>query len=201
MRPIPPSLLLAVLLTGVTVAGCGASGTGATPSARGGRASPTPVPGTPFVAKTFRTVIPPGWQNRLSDRAEAQKFNVNGQVAYLVEQSPPGTVQQNVNDVTANINVVVLTQPVPDDQVPAYLSSVSNSGATNVSTPRSFTIDGATGQYVVYDRDVQGTPGESQDMIVNHAGVTYDIILNTSQYAFRQQQPSLQDVLAAWRWK
>ncbi|PZR81987.1 MAG: hypothetical protein DLM65_04800 [Candidatus Aeolococcus gillhamiae] len=107
---------------------------------------------------------------------------------------------QNINDVTANINVLLLTLPVPDDQVAGYLQSVSSNGATNLSTPKSFTIDGATGQYITYDRDIQGTPGESEDMIISHGTTTYDIVLNTSQFAFNQQQSGLLAVLTAWRW-
>jgi hypothetical protein len=37
-------------------------------------------------------------------------------------------------------------------------------------------------------------------MVINHGGSTYDILLNTSQYAFSQQQLALQAVLTAWRW-
>ena len=144
--------------------------------------------------------MPAGWSNKLDDPTEVAKFSANGKVEMLVEQGPPGQVQQNINDVTANINVLLLASTVPDDQVATYLQSVSNNGATNLSAPQSFTIDGATGQFITYDRDIQGTPGESQDMIINHGGSTYDIVLNTSQFAFSKQQPGLQAVLAAWRW-
>jgi hypothetical protein len=37
-------------------------------------------------------------------------------------------------------------------------------------------------------------------MIVNHGGSTYDIILNTSQFAFAEQLAGLQAILAAWKW-
>ena len=145
--------------------------------------------------------MPSGWSNKLGVASEVQKFSGNGTVEMLVEQGPPGQLQQNINDVTANINVILLASPVPDDQVAAYLQSVSTNGATNLSAAQSFTIDGSTGQYITYDRDIQGTPGESQDMIINHAGSTYDIVLNTSQFAFTQQQSGLQAVLTAWKWK
>jgi hypothetical protein len=38
-------------------------------------------------------------------------------------------------------------------------------------------------------------------MMVNHGGQTFDIVLNTSEFAFRQQQAGLQAILAAWRWR
>jgi hypothetical protein len=159
----------------------------------------TPSP-TPLSTGTFSTVVPANWTNRLSDAAEVAKFSGSGTVEFLIEQAPPGQAQPDVNDVTANINVLLLSSTVPDDQVAPYLQSVSNSGAVNLSSPLPFTIDGATGQYITYDRDIQGTPGESRDMVINHGGKTYDIVLNTSQYAFTPQVAALQTVLAAWRW-
>ena len=187
-------LLLAALCAAVS--GCGAS------AASGGPASVTPSPaaGTAFEAGSFRTVIPAGWQNTIASPTEVSKLSTDGHVLYLVEQAPPGTAQANVNDVRANINVVSLNQPVPDDQVATYLASVTDSGATNLSSPQMVTLDGATGQFITYDRDIQGTPGESRDMVVNHGGVSYHIVLNTSQHAFTEQLPAFQAVLGAWRW-
>jgi hypothetical protein len=182
------------------LAACGAPGTSPSSPAVTARSTPTPPTGTPLSTGRFSTVVPVNWTNRVADAVEVAKFSSNGHVEFLVEQGPPGQVQQNVNDVTANINVLLLSSTVPDDQVSTYLQSVSNSGATNLSSPQPFTIDGSTGQFITYDRDIQGTPGESQDMVINHRGSTYDILLNTSQYAFSQQQLALQAVLTAWRW-
>jgi hypothetical protein len=186
--------VLAVM--GAVISGCGASASGPPPP----RPSPSSTPGAAFDAGPFATVIPTGWQNTLDNPSEVAKLSTDGRVVYLVEQAPPGVAQANVNDVRANVNVVSLTTAVPDDQVATYLASVTDSGATNLSSPQQFTIDGATGQYITYDRDIQGTPGESRDMVVNHRGVTYHVVLNTSQFAFVQQLPGLQAVLAAWRW-
>jgi hypothetical protein len=191
----------------VVVAGCGlltACGGPAVPTSSVSSipttASPSPLTGTPLTTGKFSTIVPMGWNNKVADPTEVQKFSGNGTVEMLIEQDPPKPLQQNINDVTANINVLLLASAVPDDQVAAYLQSVSNNGATNLSAPQSFTIDGATGQFITYDRDIQGTPGESQDMIINHGGNTYDIVLNTSQFAFTEQQSGIQAVLTAWRW-
>jgi hypothetical protein len=181
------------------LAACGAPSTSLSPGVTA-RSTPTLPTGTPVSTDKFSTVVPVNWTNKATDAVEVAKFSSNGHVEFLVEQGPLGQVQQNVNDVTANINVLLLSSTVPDDQVSTYLQSVSNSGATNLSSPQPFTIDGSTGQFITYDRDIQGTPGESQDMVINHGGSTYDILLNTSQYAFGQQQLALQAVLTAWRW-
>lgn len=199
-RHLTASVAASVLLVGC---GGGSSSSSTPPISGSGSPGPTATPssGSPFSNARFSTVVPNGWNNKLDDQTEAAKFSNTGQLQFLVEQGPPGSVQKNLNDVNANINVVVVTQPVPDDRITAYLNSVANNGATNLSQPQSFTIDGATGSYITYDRDISGTPGESQDMIVNHGGSTYDIVLNTSKFAFQQQLPGLQAVMTAWRWK
>jgi hypothetical protein len=181
-----------------------ACGTGVATSPSAGPASPgaptSPPLGTSVSAGTFSTVVPQGWTNTLGNATEVQKLSTEGRVVYLVEQGPPGQAQPTINDVRANINVVVLTQMVPDDQITGYLNSVVNDGATNLSQTRQVILDGATVEDITYDRDIQGTPGESRDLVVNHGGNTYHIVLNTSQFAFNQQLAGLQAVLAAWKW-
>lgn len=200
----PRSISVAAVAVCVLVTACGSAAQPSPSSTRSGSpsgsAAPTAPGGSPLTTAHFTTVVPQGWNNKIGDSTEVQKFTVNGQVLLLIEQGPPGQLQANVNDVNANVNVLSLTTPVPDNEVPQYLATVANNGATNLSSSQAFTIDGSTGQFITYDRDIKGTPGESQDMIVNHGGSTYDIILNTSQFAFNQQLSGLQAVLAAWKW-
>jgi len=149
----------------------------------------------------FTVEIPTGWRNQTSNQAEVSRFSENGTVLLLFEAPPPGRTQPNVNDVTANINVVLAGSPVPDDQLAFYLSSVNQSGATNLSQPEPFTLNGQTGLYVTYESNVSGTPGKSQDMVVNYKGETYDIIMNTSKFAFPMQLPALMLLLDTWKWR
>lgn len=196
-----PRAALAATVCAALLGGCGPGATA--PPGSGSPTpgpTPTPLPGTPFSNSRFATIVPAGWTNRVADVAEVQKFSGSGEVEYLVEQEPTGTRQQNVNDVVANINVVRLTTTVPDDQVPQYLDSVTASGAANLSAVKPFTLDGSTGQYIVYDRDISGTPGESEEMVVNHGGSSYDIVITTSQFAYPRQQSALEAVLLAWHW-
>jgi hypothetical protein len=162
--------------------------------------APPGATATVIGAGTFTTVVPAGWTNTITNPAEVQKLSAAGRVEYLVEAGPPGQALPNVNDVRANINVVVLAQPVPDDQVISYLNTVTDDGATNLSAIQQFVLDGARGQFLTYERAIQGTPGESRDMMVNHGPSTYHIVLNTSQFAFSRQLAGLQAVLTAWRW-
>jgi hypothetical protein len=179
---------------------CNTPGTATNPGGTGSLPTMSTRHGTPVTTARFSTVVPDTWTNKIGDQTEVAKFNGTGVVLLLVEQGPPGVSQPNVNDVQANINVVVLAQPVPDDQQAAYLPLVSSTGATNLSSVQPFTVDGASGQFITYDRDLQGTPAKSRDMLVNHGGSSYHIVLNTSRFAFEQQQLGLVAVLTAWRW-
>ena len=144
---------------------------------------------------------PAGWRNEIANKNEVARYSQNGTVLLLFEASPPGRVQPNVNDVTANINVVLAGAPVPDDQLAFYLTSVSQSGATDLTQPEPFQVDGRAGVYITYDSNISGTPGESRDMVVNYKGDTYDITMNTSRYAFPLQLPALTHTLESWKWQ
>lgn len=197
---LPHRRWLTVCLLCWVVTGCGSVAASPDRSHSPPATSASPSLGTAISAGDFTTVVPQGWTNTIGNAAEVQRLRSDGQVVYLVEQAPPGQVQANVNDVRANINVVVLSQKVPDDQLTSYLSSVSNNGATNLSAAQELILDGANGQYITYDRDIESTPGESRDLLVNHGSSTYHIVLNTSQFAFNQQLAGLQAILTAWKW-
>lgn len=182
------------LLLATTLIGCGGA---AAPTAVATR---TPGARGTFSNARFSVAIPSGWRDQTANKGEVSRFSQNGSVQLLFEAPPPGQPKVNVNDVTANINVILASTPVPDDQLATYLSSVAQGGATSLSQPEPFTLDGRTGLYITYDTEVSGTPGESQDMVVNDNGVTYDIVLNTSRYAFPMQLPALQLMLSTWRW-
>ncbi len=186
----------ALLLT-FAVSACGGTQTGSSSPGT------TKAPGTSgtFSTAKFSVAVPNGWRNETNNHSEVSRFSQNGTVLLLFEASPPGTVQPNVNDVTANVNIVLAGSPVPDDQLAFYLTSVSQSGASNISQPQPFMVDGHAGVYITYNSDVSGTPGQSQDMVVNYKGDTYDIILNTSKQAFPLQLPALKLMLDTWRWK
>ena len=199
LTPARPAAFVATLLCG-WLAACGTSAPGSSGEASTLAATAAPRSPTSFLGTDFSTTVPGTWANRLSMAAEVARFSGGGKVEFLIEQGPPGQPRPNVNDVTANINVLLLGSPVPDDQVGLFLQTVSKNGATNLSSPQPVTVGGASGQFITYDRDIQGTPGESQDIVVNHGGNTYDIVLNTSRFAFSRQLPALQAVVAGWHW-
>lgn len=91
-------------------------------------------------------------------------------------------------------------QPVGDDQLAQYLTSIKPAGATGVTTAEPVSIDGAAGVVITY----QVVPGEAAGqetvaMVVNRAGNTYEIALLTAQ-AGGPDATALQDVLDSWTW-
>jgi len=100
-----------------------------------------------------------------------------------------------------HIDVSTVAQPVPDDQLESYLESAAQNGATNLSRAQPFDLNGNTGIFITYDlNSSSGVPLESQDMLLNHGGETFEIVLNTAQTDFASQLPALEKVLSAWRW-
>ena len=74
-------------------------------------------------------------------------------------------------------------------------------GATNLSRAQPFDLNGSTGIFITYDlKPSTGVALHEQDMLVNHGGTTYEIVLNTAQPDFAVQAPALQRVLSMWRW-
>jgi hypothetical protein len=166
---------------------CGGSG-GASPSAT----TPSSTLGT-LTTQNFSTIIPRAWTNETSNQSAVARINASGTMQMLLF-APTTTTDEH-------IDVTVAAQPVPDDQVASYLQSVSQNGATNLSQPQPFAIDGATGVYITYEVMTKtGGTNQEQDMIVNHGGNTFDIVLNAAQTRFNLLLPGLQQVLSAWKW-
>jgi hypothetical protein len=179
---------LCVTFTGCAVlTACGGSGSPPTPSP-----SASTSPGA-FSSQSFNTVIPRDWTDETGNQSAAATINVSGNVEMLI--FAPGTTSNE------HIDVTVTPQPVPDDQIATYLQSVSQNGAVNLSSPQPFTIDRSSGVYITYNVTAKtGGINQEQDMVINHGGNTYDIVLNAAQARFNTLLPALQQVLGAWKW-
>jgi len=100
-----------------------------------------------------------------------------------------------------HIDVRTAPQPIADDQLAQYLESVSQSGATNLSTAEPVNIDGVSGVMITYNLTPSpGVTAKDEDMVVNQGGDTYDIVLNTAAANFSADQAALQTVLNSWKW-
>jgi hypothetical protein len=172
-----------VLLLG----GCGSPIATVTPSSS---TSPSGQTTQVFTGTGFSTVIPGGWQDETSNQSAVASVSGNGTVLMLLIAADGG-----------HIDVRTAPQPVPDDQLAQYLESVSQSGATSLSTPVPIDIDGVSGVVITYNlAPSPGVTAKDEDMVVNQSGNTYDIVLNTASATFTEDAAALQAVLNGWKW-
>ena len=149
-----------------------------------------------FTAPAFSAAVPQGWSDHTHDPAAVTAVNAGGDVQMLLLAPPTASSVGN-----EHIDVTTVAQPVPDDQLASYLQSVAQGGASNLSPAQPFNLDGATGIFITYNlMSSNNVTLKSQDMIVNHGGSTYDIVLNTAGADFDAQVTALQQVLSTWRW-
>jgi len=167
---------------------CGSPGTTVTPSS-----SISPSGGStphPFSAKAFSTVVPPGWTDATTNQSALSSVTGSGPIVMLFEAVDGG-----------HIDARTAPQPIADDQLAQYLESVSQSGATDLSTAEPINIDGVSGVMITYTLTPSaGVTAKNEDMVVNEGGDTYDIVLNTATANFTTDQAALQTVLNNWKW-
>jgi hypothetical protein len=172
----------------VLLSGCGAPAATVTPSS-----STSPSGGTathPFSTAAFSTVVPAGWTDETTNQSAVGSVSGSGPIVLLFEAVDGG-----------HIDVRTAPQPIADDQLAQYLESVSQSGATNLSTAEPVNIDGVAGVMITYTLTPSaGTTAKDEDMVVNQGGDTYDIVLNTAATNFTADQAALQAVLNSWKW-
>ena len=192
------TLLAAGLMASVAVlSGCGskAASTSTSPVV-----AATETPTARVQAPGFSAAVPHGWSDHTSDQQAVDSVGASGGLQALFMAPPTGIVSNE------HIDVTTVAQPVPDDQLASYLESVAQNGATSVTTPQPFNLDGASGLFVTYNLTASASPPAQppvlkvQDMLINHAGQTYEIVLNTALANFDAQLQSLQSVLSSWKW-
>ena len=187
----------AIALTILALSSCSSGSTDTGPSG-----SPTPTPDVyPFTSDVFSVRIPTSWQNKTEDPATIQKVvrSTEGTGILVIVHPVPGQFVNGVNDVQGNIVVLARNEAVPDDALEAFAGQ-PRKGVTGLSSPTTVGVDGAVGYVVSYKSDIQGTPGQTEEVLVNHAGKTYDISLTTSQFAFKDQEADLQAIVHTWHW-
>ena len=185
-----PAMHVRMTALALLCAGCSASTSTATPTAR--QASPAAAAHT-FKSTRFTITVPRGWRDATGDQHAVASVSASGQVLMLLVAK--------ATTLNEHIDVSVAAQPVPDDQLAGYLQSVAQSGATNLSQPRPFSVDGGTGLFITYNlMSTGGTLLQDQDMVVNHGGDTFDIVLNTAQADFARQMADVQSILSTWKW-
>jgi hypothetical protein len=183
------ALCTAALL--LLMSACGESTSRTVPSS----ATPSPSAASVFTSSDFKTAIPEGWSDETNNESAVAAVSVSGTLLMLL--IPPDAFPNRANE---HIDVSVVSQPIPSDSLGAYLETVAQHGATNLSPVKPFNLDRATGLFITYDLSANGTTNKAQDMVINHNNNTYDIVLNTAAADYAQQLPALQEVLNAWKW-
>jgi hypothetical protein len=190
----PRSLCTRTLTAGAVAAtllltACGSPPATVTPSSSTSPSS-TGSASHPFTATAFTTVVPAGWTDDTTSQSAVASVSGSGTVVMLFEAVDGG-----------HIDARTAPQPIADDQLAQYLESVSQGGATNLSTAEPVDIDGVSGVMITYNLTPSaGVTSKDEDMVVNQGGDTYDIVLNTIAASFTADQAALQTVLNSWKW-
>jgi len=143
-----------------------------------------------FRASGFSTNVPSAWTDETANQGAVAAVSGSGTVLMLLVAADGG-----------HIDARTAPQPVPNDQIVQYLESVSQNGATNVSQAVPINVGGAAGVVITYKLTApSGTTSSNEDMVVNHGGNTYDIVLNTAAADFAHDTAALQVVLDGWKW-
>jgi hypothetical protein len=187
--PLVRALIPCAGLATVLLSGCGSSIATVTPSssatATGATGSATRV----FSGADFSTHIPSGWSDESASQSAIAAVSGSGTVLMLLV-APDG----------GHIDARTAPQPIADDQLAQYLDSVSQSGATDLSSAVPVDIDGVSGVVITYTLASSGVSSKDEDMVVNQGGNTYDIVLNTASTTFTEDATALQAVLNGWKW-
>jgi hypothetical protein len=193
-RVTSPSPLLRLLIPCACAAtlllpACGSPIATVTPSSSPSSTSSSGTGLRAFTGTAFSADIPDGWTDESASQSAVAAVSGSGTVLMLLV-APDG----------GHIDARTAPQPIADDQLAQYLESVSESGATNLSTAVPVDIDGVSGVEITYNLAASGVPFKDADMVVNRGGNTYDIVLNTAAADFTQDTAALQTVLDTWKW-
>jgi len=156
------------------------------------------IPSTTFTAtdQTFSTTLPEGWSNVTGNASLLASHHLTG--AELV------AIQWDYLSATAGINVAYdsvqqITPALTQAQIAPYLKTVVG-GVTLLTEPAAFTLDGSNGLFDTSSTTVSGVAYEAQDMVINHGGQTFEIVLTVLRSAFAQELTGFNAIMESWRW-
>jgi len=170
----------------LVLSACGGTSATVTPSSNPSSSSTPTAEATPFAGTGFRTNIPSGWQDQTANQSAQASLNGPGSVLMLLLAPDHGVIAAGTT-----------AQPVGDDQLAMYLTSITPPGAIDVSQPEPVDIDGISGVLMTYQ---SGSATKTEQMVVNQAGNTYEIMLRTLPADFAADAAALQEVLDSWTW-
>ena len=156
------------------------------------------LPGARFATPdhTFSVDIPTGWSDVTSDASLLATHRLTGADLVAVQWDYLGPT---AGLTVAYVSVQEVTPPLSSAGIAPYLKTIVG-GVTLLTQPGVFTLDGARGLYDNTRAPSQGNEYEAQDMVVDHAGRTFEIDLTVLQSAFPSELPSFNSLMNSWRW-
>ena len=133
---------------------------------------------------------PPGWTDETTSQSAVASVSGSGTVVMLLRGGGRG-----------HIDARTAPQPIADDQLAQYLESVSQSGATNLSTAEPIDLDGVSGVMITYNLAAAGVTVQGR----GHGGQPGRRHLrHRAQHMPWPTSPAtrqrLQTVLNDWKW-
>jgi hypothetical protein len=172
------------------LAACSTATPTVAPSSHAGAAATPTLAPQPFAGNGFRTNIPAGWQDQSANQKAVASVSGTGTVLMLLASPDHGIIVASTTP-----------QPVADDQLAQYLTSIAPPGATRVGQTETVDVDGDSGvtdTFVVVP--ATGATQETEEMVVNQAGDTYEIVVTSAQTNFASDAAGLQEILDSWSW-
>ncbi len=156
------------------------------------------TPSAAFAAPdhTFSAVIPRGWTDVTSDADLLAAHRLTGADLVAIQWDYLGAT---AGLTVAYVSVQEVTPPLSQAGIAPYLKAVVG-GVTLLTQPAAFALDGASGLFDNTRAPSQGNEYEAQDMVINHAGRTFEIDLTVLQSAFPHELPGFNSLMNSWRW-
>jgi hypothetical protein len=190
--PCTHALIACACVATLLLTACSTATATVAPSSHATAASSPTVAPEPFTGNGFRTNIPAGWEDETTNQSDIAALTGSGGGTVLMLLTSPDD---------AVLVARTAPQPVPNDQLAQYLSSIKIAGSTNVSQPETVDVDGVSGVLVTFEvTSADGSQEEAEDMVVNTAGNTYEIALSAAQADFSGDAAGLQEILDSWTW-
>jgi hypothetical protein len=156
------------------------------------------VPASAFmpVDHTFSIVLAKGWSNVTGETALLAAHHLTGAELVAMQWDYLGPTE---GIAVAYTSVQQVTPPLAEAHLSGYLTTVVG-GVKLLTQPAKFTLDGSDGLFDTTSATNAGNDYVVQDMVINHGGHTFEIVLTVLASAFNAELAGFNATMNAWRW-
>jgi hypothetical protein len=156
------------------------------------------IPMTALIAadRTFSTVLPKGWSNVTGNASLLAASHLSGAALVAIQWDYLGAT---AGITVAYVSVKQVTPALTQKQIAPYLKTVVG-GVTLLTQSAAFMLDGSNGLFNTTSTSSQGNEYEAQDMVIDHVGRTFEIVLTVLRAAFSEELTGFDAIMGAWRW-